>query len=99
MRTSEERTPTTFGVKVAWKANVPPAARVSGRAMAPLKTKSLVSPSVTLTICVAMLALHVIVCGAVGIPVSEMPKLAPVQLRGRLTGEPKPYRKPLFVPR
>lgn len=89
-RTSEERTPTTLGLKVTWKVNVPPAARVSGRAMAPLKEKSLVSPSVTFTICVAMLALQVMVCGAEGTPISEMPKLAPVQLRGRFTGDPNP---------
>lgn len=90
MRISDDRTPTTWGLKVAWKVKVPPAATVTGKVSMPLSEKSLASPRVTLTTCTPTFALQVIVCDAVGTPISEMPKSAPVQFNGKLTGAPKP---------
>lgn len=47
----------------------------------------------------AMLVLQVMVLDSVATPMLLMPKsFGDVQLSGRLTGDPKPYKRPTVVP-
>ena len=100
MTTSDDCGPTAFGLKVAWKENDAPAATVAPVA-GMLETTKLASPvKVTFTIVTPMLALQVIVFASVSVFRLEVPNsVGDVQFKGELTGDPKPYKNPLLVPR
>lgn len=89
--TSEESTPTFFGLKEAVKLNVAPAARAVGTAGKPLTTKFASPESVMFETVTPIFALQVIVFAAVAVLRFAAPKsTGDVQLIGKLTGEPKP---------
>lgn len=79
--------------------NVAPAAMLDGAVGRPLTTKFASPTYVVFEIVTATLALQVIVLAAVGVFRSAVPKsTGDVQLIGKLTGDPKPYKNPLVVP-
>jgi hypothetical protein len=98
--TSEDCGPTAFGLKAAWNWKVLPACTVTGIAGIPEMTKLASPVKVTFEIERATLAVQVMVFATVAVLRLEVPNsVGDVQLSGRLTGEPKPYKKPLLVPR
>ena len=97
MRTSLESGPTCLGMNCAWKENCPPAARGKGRVgKLPLTSTKLGLPEMVKAVTVvATFAVQVTESGS-EVPLMEVlgKAIGPVQLRGRLTGEPNAYTAP-----
>jgi hypothetical protein len=98
MITSLESGPTAFGVKRAWNVNCALAARVKGRVGRLSFTSAKFALPETLKLLTVVATLAVQVMGsALEVPLTEVfaKLMGPVQLSGRLTGEPKAYRAPV----